>query len=394
MLWWQGTLRAGDIFGEQSLLLGMPRTATIVPGTVCVLLKITNEEIAPLLRLSPALTVSLAQILVDRTAQNKQRARAAVDGASADDRNSERSDHIAAKRQQAGQMVADICKSYGIALARVRMEDSGYSDDEEEDISALLTPTRRTGNTSHASAGRAARQVAQLDRELAQIREARDQYMAALAAADGKRMEKAYQSGKGESELAPAEQERRRQTMARYDSKLKAVDTAKRAAVYELHRQLSTSALTSTGTGSGLKWVEAQSRIDPRISTHSIDEVFDIVSRQKSSTALLRRGGGRFRSASAPRLRPPPVPSESAGIDSSRGAAGVLGRLSRSSFSERPGWAAAGSGASSPQMRRGRTRRASVSGLSTLLRSSLDGVRSGGFSGGVNAATEAWEGME
>eukprot|EP01043_Picozoa_sp_COSAG02_P030194 COSAG02_NODE_1917_length_10388_cov_116.704733_1_plen_326_part_10 len=267
LCWWQGTLRAGDIFGEQSLLLGKPRTATIVSGTECVLLQITKEEIAPLLRLTPALTVSLAQILVDRTAQNKQRARAAG-GESADDRTSERADHIAAKRQQTGQMVADICKSYGIALARVRMEDSGYSDDEEDDSSALLTPTRRTGNTSHASAGRAARQAAQLDREIAQIREARDQYMAALAAADGKRMEKAYQSGKGESELAPAEQERRRQTVARYDSKLKAVDTAKRAVVYELHRQLSTAALTSTGTGSGAKWVEAQSQIDPRISTH------------------------------------------------------------------------------------------------------------------------------
>ena len=44
--------------------------------------------------------------------------------------------------------------------------------------------------------------------------------------------------------------------------------------------------------------------------------------------------------------------------------------------------------------RGGRTRRASVSGVSTLLRSSLDGVRAGGLSAGVAAAAEAWEGME
>ena len=69
------------------------------------------------------------------------------------------------------------------------------------------------------------------------------------------------------------EQERRRQTMGRYDEKLEAVDKAKRSAVYELHRQLSATSLTSSGTGSGAKWVEAQSRVDSRISTHSIDEV-------------------------------------------------------------------------------------------------------------------------
>lgn len=350
-------------------------------GTECVLLQITKQEIAPLLRLMPTLTVSLAQILVERTVQNEQR----TDATNGRGENS-------TSQQLGGHMVRDICKSYGIALARVRMEDSGYSDDEDDNFSDLLTSTRRTGNASHASAGRAARHAAQLDNETSQIREARDQYMAALAAADGKRLEQAYKSGTGDSELAPVEQERRRRTLARYEDKLNAVEKAKRTAVYELHRQLSAASLTSTGTGSGAKWVAAQSRVDSRISTHSIDEVFDVVSRQKSSTALLRRG--RFRSASAPRLRPPPVPSESAfhQLESSRSAGGVLSRLSRSSYSERPG------GASSELARNsgsgGRTRRASVSGVSTLLRSSFDGVRTGGLSGGVAAANEAWEGME
>ena len=145
----------------------------------------------------------MAQILVVRTAQNEQRALGASDqvslrgagagGGSANDRS--------AQRQQGAKMVADICKAYGIVLARVRMEDAEYSDDEDDDVSALLAPTRRTGQTSHASAGRAARQAAQLDLEIAQIREAREQYMAALAAADGKRLEQAHLSGKDESEL-------------------------------------------------------------------------------------------------------------------------------------------------------------------------------------------------
>ena len=50
-------------------------------------------------------------------------------------------------------------------------------------------------------------------------------------------------------------QERRRRTLARYDGKLEAVDKAKRAAVYELHRQLSAAALTSNVSGTPLNSV-------------------------------------------------------------------------------------------------------------------------------------------
>jgi CRP-like cAMP-binding protein len=408
-----GTLRSGDVFGEQSLLLGKPRGATIVTGTECILLQITKEEISPLLRLTPALTVSLAQMLVDRNAQNKQRANqqaAAMGGmgggggggGDGGDHAYETATAAAAERnrmtrQLGAKMVAEICRGYGIALARVRMEGLDYSDEDDDDDPAL-TPTKRASHTSNATAGRAARHAARLDKEIAQVREAREQYMAALAAADGKRLEQAYQAGREDNgELAPAEQERRRQNLTRYDAKLLAVDKAKRAAVYELHRQLSAAALTSAQTGSGEKWVEAQARIDPRIQGHSIDEVFDVVSRQKSSASLLQRGGGGRRSASAPRLRPPPpVPSSSAS-----GGGSVFSRLSRSSSSsERPqglgltgmGGGAGGAGAGGGAGRR--TRRASVSGVGTLLRSSFDGARVGGLSGGATAAAEAWSGME
>eukprot|EP01046_Picozoa_sp_COSAG06_P042114 COSAG06_NODE_5322_length_3557_cov_4.755350_2_plen_407_part_00 len=399
-----GTLRSGDVFGEQSLLLGKPRGATIVTGTECVLLQITKEEIGPLLRLTPALTVSLAQILVDRNAQNEQRAKqqAAAMGGMGGDHAYETATAAAAERnrmtrQLGGKMVEEICRGYGIALARVRMEGLDYSDEDDDDDPAL-TPTKRASHTSNTTAGRAARHAARLDKEIAQVREAREQYMAALAAADRKRLEQAYKAGReDDGELAPAEQERRRQNLSRYDVKLLAVDKAKRAAVYELHRQLSAAALTSAQTGSGEKWVEAQARIDPRIQTHSIDEVFDVVSRQKSSASLLQRGGGR-RSASAPRLRPPPpVPSSSAS-----GGGSVFCRLSRSSSSsERPqglgltgmgGGGRGGGGAGGGAGRR--TRRASVSGVGTLLRSSFDGARVGGLSGGATAAAEAWSGME
>ena len=117
--------------------------------------------------------------------------------------------------------------------------------------------------------------------------------MDALTAADGRRMETACQLGKDDSKLASAEQERRRQMLARYDNKLEVAEKAKRATVYDLHRQLSSSSLfASTGTVSGAKWIKAQSRIDSRISTRSIDEMFDDVAYQKRFTSLLRRDGG------------------------------------------------------------------------------------------------------
>ena len=288
-----GTLRAGDVFGEQSLLLGKPRGATVVTGTECILLQITKEEMAPLLQQKPELTVHLAQLLAERTAQNARRPGRNANGGGGGG--------AAAERSAQRRMVGQICTSYGIALARVRMEADGWSsgdDDEEEELAAAgggaatgglptslrevdgeapATPSpvaRRRGKTTDASAGRAARHAARLDKEIASVNEAREQYMSTLAAADSKRMARA-QNGQGSAESAgpdSAEQERRRRNLERYETKLKHVGAQRRAALYELHRQLSANALT-THSGSGGKWVEAQHRIDPRINTHSIDEV-------------------------------------------------------------------------------------------------------------------------
>ena len=256
-----GTLRAGDVFGEQSLLLGKPRGATIMTGTDCILLQITKVEIGPLLRLTPALTVTLAQLLAvrsvqnDRTAQQQQLANGIETvGTSATDN--------AHMGQLGSRLVEQICRGYGIALARVRMEGLDFSDDEDDD--PAVTPTKRLGGAG--GAGRAARHAARLEKEMAQVQDAREQYMAALAAADTKNLETGF------AEPGIAEQERRRENLQRYETKLESISNAKRAAVYELHRQLTAAAMT-TQTGSAEKWVDAQARVDPRIQSHSIDEV-------------------------------------------------------------------------------------------------------------------------
>eukprot|EP01045_Picozoa_sp_COSAG04_P010033 COSAG04_NODE_602_length_12195_cov_7.867560_6_plen_614_part_00 len=349
-----GTLRAGDVFGEQSLLLGKPRGATVVTGTECILLQITKEEMAPLLQQKPELTVHLAQLLAERTAQNARRP-----GRNANGGGGGGGGGAAAERSAQRRTVGQICTSYGIALARVRMEADGWSsgdDDEEEELAAAggggaaagglptslrevdgeapATPSpvaRRRGKTTDASAGRAARHAARLDKEIASVNEAREQYMSTLAAADSKRMARA-QNGQGSAESAgpdSAEQERRRRNLERYESKLKHVGAQRRAALYELHRQLSANALT-THSGSGGKWVEAQHRIDPRINTHSIDEVRApptlrlpckrspssgdsscCVARQVFALVSKRQSPLTSRSASVPRQRPPPMPRAS-----------------------------------------------------------------------------------
>ena len=107
---------------------------------------------------------------------------------------------------------------------------------------------------------------------MAQVQDAREQYMTALVAADTKNMETAERSGHVDEGPGSAEQERRRENLHRYETKLDSISKAKRAAVYELHRHLAAAAMT-TQTGSAEKWVDAQARVDPRIQSHSIDEV-------------------------------------------------------------------------------------------------------------------------
>ena len=133
--------------------------------------------------------------------------------------------------------------------------------------------------------------------------------------------------------------------------------------------------------------------------------MFDLVSRQKSNTSLLKRGATR--SASAPRLRPPPVPGSGGGGVLSRLSNELVSRASRTSFSGPQGQGEGGGGGGEdvdaarraallgrPARGAMRQRRASLSGVGTLVRSSLDGVRSGGLSGGASAAAGAWEAME
>jgi CRP-like cAMP-binding protein len=60
------TLRAGDIFGEMSLLTGSPRAATVIAQTPVVALKIDRSAMSPLLDAEPALSERFAAMLEKR----------------------------------------------------------------------------------------------------------------------------------------------------------------------------------------------------------------------------------------------------------------------------------------------------------------------------------------
>jgi CRP-like cAMP-binding protein len=62
------TLRAGDIFGEMSLLTGALRSATVTAVTPVVALEIGRSALEPLLAASPALYDRFAATLDDRQA--------------------------------------------------------------------------------------------------------------------------------------------------------------------------------------------------------------------------------------------------------------------------------------------------------------------------------------
>jgi len=60
------TLRAGDIFGEMSLLTGAPRAATVVAQTPVVALEIDRSAMRPLLDAEPSLSERFAEMLERR----------------------------------------------------------------------------------------------------------------------------------------------------------------------------------------------------------------------------------------------------------------------------------------------------------------------------------------
>ncbi|MEO1002356.1 MAG: mechanosensitive ion channel family protein [Cyanobacteria bacterium J06638_7] len=62
-------LRAGDIFGEMSLLGDSPRSASVVAKDECVLLEVAQQHIAPLIQRNPALLDQLARLVTARRHQ-------------------------------------------------------------------------------------------------------------------------------------------------------------------------------------------------------------------------------------------------------------------------------------------------------------------------------------
>jgi CRP-like cAMP-binding protein len=60
------TLRAGDIFGEMSLLTGEPRAATVVAQTPVVALEIDRSAVRPLLDAEPSLSDRFVAMLEKR----------------------------------------------------------------------------------------------------------------------------------------------------------------------------------------------------------------------------------------------------------------------------------------------------------------------------------------
>jgi CRP-like cAMP-binding protein len=189
------TLRAGETFGEQSLLLSRPRTATVETVTDCVLLEISRGVLAPLLRLQPTLAMRLAELHASRT-------------------------HSGSGNSGLEQTVKLICESFGIAKKRVLMEWTGLPATALAESSSTRpgsgqqlqwadpAPTGRpqlaheTGaavesvsegqrNIKRQSATRRlARHVRRLDRDIVEVTSAREQYVATLASADAQWLSK------------------------------------------------------------------------------------------------------------------------------------------------------------------------------------------------------------
>lgn len=65
-----GTLAAGDFFGEISLLLGLPRAATVIAESDAICLEIGKEDWSRLQRLHPRLQAILQEALQVRAANS------------------------------------------------------------------------------------------------------------------------------------------------------------------------------------------------------------------------------------------------------------------------------------------------------------------------------------
>lgn len=65
-----GRIHPGDFFGEMSLLLGEPRTATVVPVVDSMVMEITRDAMAHLMQGRPELASYLAELLAERQAKN------------------------------------------------------------------------------------------------------------------------------------------------------------------------------------------------------------------------------------------------------------------------------------------------------------------------------------
>jgi CRP-like cAMP-binding protein len=62
-------LKAGDIFGEMSLMTGAPRSATVTARTPVAAVEIAKSALAPLIEASPKLADRFAAILKKRKAE-------------------------------------------------------------------------------------------------------------------------------------------------------------------------------------------------------------------------------------------------------------------------------------------------------------------------------------
>src|SRR6185369_8503286 len=75
-------LRAGDVFGEMSLLTGEPRTASVYAHGELRVVEVRKAALAPILTANPALAAKMAEVVVLRRENlDRARAEAALEGA-------------------------------------------------------------------------------------------------------------------------------------------------------------------------------------------------------------------------------------------------------------------------------------------------------------------------
>jgi CRP-like cAMP-binding protein len=70
-----GVLRKGEFFGEMSLFMKKPRTATVVTAEESVVLEITQENVYELIRLNPQMFYGILKALCMRVDELNNRVR-------------------------------------------------------------------------------------------------------------------------------------------------------------------------------------------------------------------------------------------------------------------------------------------------------------------------------